>query len=153
MSKHATETAKKQKQLEIETAKLKVLSESNRKSYAIALEEKLREYMRITTPVLKEARDARGRFIYYYYYFVTNDISKLFFFDFIFKQIEPSKDKYELPTLNELQEKRISSILVGAPSGEVLVEKYGLQIKRRDLQTLKGLNWLNDEVNLKTIFF
>ena len=76
MSKHATETAKKQKQLEIETAKLKVLSESNRKSYAIALEEKLREYMRITTPVLKEARDARGRFIYYYYYFVTNDISK-----------------------------------------------------------------------------
>ncbi|EEB20308.1 sentrin/sumo-specific protease, putative [Pediculus humanus corporis] len=110
LSKHATETAKKQKQLEIETAKLKVLSESNRKSYAIALEEKLREYMRITTP------------------------------------IEPSKDKYELPTLNELQEKRISSILVGAPSGEVLVEKYGLQIKRRDLQTLKGLNWLNDEV-------
>lgn len=54
MSKHATETAEKKRQAEIEAAKLNVLSKSNKKAYADALEERLRQYMRITTPVLEE---------------------------------------------------------------------------------------------------
>lgn len=30
--------------------------------------------------------------------------------------------------------------------GEVLVDAHKIQIKSDDLQTLKGLNWLNDEI-------
>lgn len=66
---------------------------------------------------------------------------------FISLQLEPEKDKYVLPKIDKEQEARISSLLIPSPSGEILVEKFGLQIKRRDLQTLKGLNWLNDEVS------
>ncbi|KAK6636265.1 hypothetical protein RUM43_009924 [Polyplax serrata] len=114
LTKHATATAEKKRQAEIEAAKLKVLSESNRKSLNDLLEERLQHYMHITTPAIEE--------------------------------IEVTKEKYVLPDLSKEQELKISSILVPTPAGEVLVEKFGLQIKRRDLQTLKGLNWLNDEV-------
>jgi sentrin-specific protease 1 len=29
---------------------------------------------------------------------------------------------------------------------EVFADEFGIQVKRHDLNTLKGLNWLNDEV-------
>ena len=32
------------------------------------------------------------------------------------------------------------------PAGEVLAEGFRLQIRRSDMDTLRGLNWLNDEV-------
>ena len=41
---------------------------------------------------------------------------------------------------------KIENALVPVPPNEVLVEGFGQRITRRDFQTLKGLNWLNDEV-------
>lgn len=52
---------------------------------------------------------------------------------------------YKLPSLTAEQESQINKALVPTPSDQILAEKFGLQIKRRDMQTLKGLNWLNDE--------
>lgn len=51
------------------------------------------------------------------------------------------------PELTEEDEEQISAALNrrGDP-GEVLVQKFNLNITRRDIQTLAGLNWLNDEV-------
>lgn len=40
----------------------------------------------------------------------------------------------------------IESALKPRPSDEVLVEGFRIQIKRQDMSTLSGLNWLNDEV-------
>ena len=51
-----------------------------------------------------------------------------------------------MPELTDEQENKVNKALVPAPTDQILVEKFGLQIKRRDIQTLKGLNWLNDEV-------
>lgn len=59
LTKHATETAEKKRQAEIEAAKLKVLSESNRKSLNDLLEERLQHYMHITTPAIEEVSDWR----------------------------------------------------------------------------------------------
>lgn len=43
------------------------------------------------------------------------------------------------------QEQTIKSAITGAPD-EVLVSKFNLNITRRDIHTLLGHNWLNDEV-------
>jgi Ulp1 family protease len=37
--------------------------------------------------------------------------------------------------------------LVGRPADEVLVTEFSISIKRQDMITLAGLNWLNDEVS------
>ncbi|XP_019876205.1 sentrin-specific protease isoform X2 [Aethina tumida] len=50
-----------------------------------------------------------------------------------------------LPVLTEEQSDLAKRSLVGDPN-EVLAAKFNLQITRRDIQTLSGLNWLNDEV-------
>ncbi|GBP87024.1 hypothetical protein EVAR_63986_1 [Eumeta japonica] len=52
----------------------------------------------------------------------------------------------ELPELTADQEKLVNRALGPGPPGQLLVEKFNLRIHRRDLQTLSGLNWLNDEV-------
>ena len=41
----------------------------------------------------------------------------------------------------------IDAALKSHPSDEVLVEGFRIQIKRQDMSTLSGLNWLNDEVS------
>jgi sentrin-specific protease 1 len=51
--------------------------------------------------------------------------------------------------LSEDQDAIIDRAIVAYPPGEVLVEGFKLQLTRRDIATLSGLNWLNDEV----IFF
>lgn len=51
-----------------------------------------------------------------------------------------------LPELTDEMKMRIENALRPSPSSEVLVEGFGQRITRRDFQTLKGLNWLNDEV-------
>ena len=51
-----------------------------------------------------------------------------------------------LPELSDDAERLISAALVRRPEGEVIVEGVRLQITRRDLATLHGLNWLNDEM-------
>ena len=51
-------------------------------------------------------------------------------------------------------ESRISQSLnrSGHPD-EVLADKFRLQLTRRDIQTLSGLNWLNDEVMAKSTLY
>lgn len=61
-------------------------------------------------------------------------------------EVQAEEEKYVLPELTDEQEIRVNKALASAPAGQILVENFGLQIKRRDIQTLKGLNWLNDEV-------
>ena len=36
--------------------------------------------------------------------------------------------------------------MIPYPEDEILVRGFNIDIRRKDLQTLKGLNWLNDEV-------
>ena len=42
--------------------------------------------------------------------------------------------------------KLLDDLLIPNPSNQTLVEGFRLSITRGDLQTLNGLNWLNDEV-------
>ncbi|KAF2369185.1 Ulp1 protease family C-terminal catalytic domain [Trinorchestia longiramus] len=51
-----------------------------------------------------------------------------------------------LVELTPQMEQIISNALRKNPPGEVLTEKFNIQITRRDIATLDGLNWLNDEV-------
>lgn len=51
----------------------------------------------------------------------------------------------EYPALTDHQLKMVRHGLYGPPH-EVLVNKFSMSITRKDLNTLDGLNWLNDEV-------
>ncbi|XP_014486569.1 PREDICTED: sentrin-specific protease 1-like isoform X2 [Dinoponera quadriceps] len=51
-----------------------------------------------------------------------------------------------LPKLTDEMLREVKDALVLCPRDEVLAEGFGLRITRKDLQTLVGLNWLNDEV-------
>ncbi|XP_033229368.1 sentrin-specific protease 1-like isoform X2 [Belonocnema kinseyi] len=57
---------------------------------------------------------------------------------------EPEEEP--LPTLTDEMLVEVRSALAPRSSNEVLVEKFGLRVTRKDIQTLAGLNWLNDEV-------
>ncbi|CAH1644636.1 unnamed protein product [Spodoptera littoralis] len=61
----------------------------------------------------------------------------------LFEEPQPT---VELPALTPEQEKLVNRALGPGPPGQMLVEKFNLRIHRRDLQTLTGLNWLNDEI-------
>ena len=50
--------------------------------------------------------------------------------------------------LTDEQENVIEKALRPYPPGEVLVSAFKLDITRKDIATLSGLNWLNDEVRL-----
>ncbi|XP_058810240.1 sentrin-specific protease 1-like [Phymastichus coffea] len=52
----------------------------------------------------------------------------------------------ELPQLDSSMISKIESALSSGPGNEVLVQEFGLRITRKDIHTLAGLNWLNDEV-------
>ncbi|KAA0188975.1 hypothetical protein HAZT_HAZT000903 [Hyalella azteca] len=56
------------------------------------------------------------------------------------------KEEDVLVELTPKMENVISNALRKHPPGEVLTEKFNIQITRRDIATLDGLNWLNDEV-------
>lgn len=51
-----------------------------------------------------------------------------------------------LPVLTDEMLREVRSALVPCPQDEVLAEGFGLRITRKDIHTLAGLNWLNDEV-------
>ena len=38
-------------------------------------------------------------------------------------------------------------LLVPTPSEEIIIEKFGICIRRKDLSTLAGTNWVNDQVS------
>ncbi|ROT72834.1 Sentrin-specific protease 1 [Penaeus vannamei] len=59
---------------------------------------------------------------------------------------EEEEEEEELVPLTPEMEEVIDDALRGRPPGEVLVEKFSIQITRKDIATLCGLNWLNDEV-------
>ncbi|XP_017773058.1 PREDICTED: sentrin-specific protease-like [Nicrophorus vespilloides] len=53
----------------------------------------------------------------------------------------------KLPQLTEEQEAKVSAALNRSKNMDaVLASKFSLNISRRDMMTLSGLNWLNDEV-------
>lgn len=52
----------------------------------------------------------------------------------------------EFPELEEEHNMQIDSALVNSPQDEVLANKFNISICRKDVQTLRGLNWLNDEI-------
>nr|CAD7261685.1 unnamed protein product [Timema shepardi] len=54
----------------------------------------------------------------------------------------------KLPELTSSMQREIENALMPRPSTEVLVRSFGLEIKRHDMHTLAGLNWLNDEVDI-----
>ncbi|KAK6640415.1 hypothetical protein RUM44_012109 [Polyplax serrata] len=62
------------------------------------------------------------------------------------KEADDRLEQYFLPELSEEQEMKIQKAIEREPRQEVLVEGFGIRITRRDMQTLRGLNWLNDEV-------
>ena len=49
--------------------------------------------------------------------------------------------------LGEEAEGLVDDALCPRPSHQVLSEGFRLQITRADMDTLNGLNWLNDEVS------
>ncbi|XP_015610421.1 sentrin-specific protease 1 isoform X2 [Cephus cinctus] len=51
-----------------------------------------------------------------------------------------------LPELTSSMLEVVKNALLPRPPNEVLVEGFGLRITRKDIHTLSGLNWLNDEV-------
>ena len=51
--------------------------------------------------------------------------------------------------LTDEMEEKIALWLRAQPGGQVLIDKFRLQITRQDVATLAGLNWLNDEVGLE----
>ncbi|XP_011502407.1 PREDICTED: sentrin-specific protease 1-like [Ceratosolen solmsi marchali] len=66
-----------------------------------------------------------------------------------YKAVLNENDKLEetkLPELNIDMLQRIKFALSAGPSDEILIQGFGLQITRKDIQTLAGLNWLNDEI-------
>ncbi|XP_043480079.1 sentrin-specific protease-like isoform X1 [Leptopilina heterotoma] len=55
-------------------------------------------------------------------------------------------DEEPLPTLTDGMLHEVKNALAPRSSNDVLAEGFGLRITRKDIQTLAGLNWLNDEV-------
>ncbi|XP_064458246.1 sentrin-specific protease 1-like [Ornithodoros turicata] len=56
------------------------------------------------------------------------------------------RGRLKMPKLSEAMHAEINAALVAFPADEVLVTAFGLTIRRCDMETLSGLNWLNDEV-------
>ena len=54
-------------------------------------------------------------------------------------------DDAELPDITSEMEDEISAVL-NFPSAVTLISAFGMDITRKDIDTLKGLNWLNDEI-------
>ena len=50
--------------------------------------------------------------------------------------------------LTDAMQREINAALDGGSPTQVLAEGFRLQLTRSDLHTLRGLNWLNDEVGL-----
>jgi Ulp1 family protease len=50
------------------------------------------------------------------------------------------------------QQAVVRRALFGRPADEVLVTEFSISIKRQDMITLAGLNWLNDEVSAAYLF-
>ncbi|XP_045120864.1 sentrin-specific protease 1-like isoform X2 [Portunus trituberculatus] len=61
-------------------------------------------------------------------------------------QLPDEEEEDILVPLTPEMEDEINDALNKTPQSEVLIEKFHIQITQRDIKTLDGLNWLNDEV-------
>ncbi|XP_069960155.1 sentrin-specific protease 1-like isoform X3 [Cherax quadricarinatus] len=61
-------------------------------------------------------------------------------------ELEVEPQPQEFIQLTPEMEDVIDSALKKFPASEVLVDKFNIQITRRDIATLSGLNWVNDEI-------
>ncbi|XP_041366433.1 sentrin-specific protease 1-like [Gigantopelta aegis] len=59
---------------------------------------------------------------------------------------EPTEEEEQLPELSAAMEEEINRALRPHPSNEILSDGFRLQISRKDMVTLSGLSWLNDEI-------
>lgn len=59
---------------------------------------------------------------------------------------EEPDEELKLPELSEEQERVISQAFKPGPASQVFIDKFNLRVTRNDLMTLRGLNWLNDEI-------
>ncbi len=75
-------------------------------------------------------------------YLDSNKIGSIYLHEEKQTDIEPD----EFPELNTEQERLINNALINNPQDEVLANAFNISITRKDIQTLKGLNWLNDEI-------
>lgn len=62
----------------------------------------------------------------------------------VHKLLTPESSKF--PTLYPDMMTKIQSALSFGPLDRILVEKFGLRIKKMDLLTLRDLNWVNNQV-------
>ncbi|XP_056007512.1 sentrin-specific protease 1-like isoform X3 [Ostrea edulis] len=63
-------------------------------------------------------------------------------------EVEEEEEEQEetFPELTDEMLQVVNDALRPQPADEVLVEGYKLQIRRHDMESLAGLNWLNDEI-------
>ncbi|XP_036389299.1 sentrin-specific protease 1 [Megalops cyprinoides] len=64
----------------------------------------------------------------------------------VVEEVKAIKEEPEFPELTEAMQGEVSRALKVGSQDEVLSEAFRLTIKRKDIQTLSHLNWLNDEV-------
>ncbi|KAH9510201.1 SUMO1 sentrin specific peptidase 1 [Bulinus truncatus] len=64
----------------------------------------------------------------------------------IFREESETEKEEVLPVLTDEMQQTVDYALGPGNPNEILSEAFRLQITRRDIATLKGLNWLNDEV-------
>lgn len=78
---------------------------------------------------------------------LEDDVKKCLKIKEILLPVEEKKVVQELPLLTEQQERFVDSVFNRNCSlNEILCSKFNLNITKRDIMTLAGLNWLNDEV-------
>ena len=65
---------------------------------------------------------------------------------------ERAKLVVQLPEITDEMENVIQKALNGPGENQVLCDAFSLTITRKDLKTLAGLNWLNDQVRLYCYF-
>lgn len=66
---------------------------------------------------------------------------------------ERIEEKVVLPEITDEMQMVIDKALHGYAESEVLCDAFSLTITRRDIKTLVGLNWLNDQVKLFDCLF
>lgn len=81
-----------------------------------------------------------------------DELRAKFQLDLTLQEIPPLPDDEEVVVVEKLPEltpemlEAINDALRPNPPNEVLVDEFRLQVSRKDIETLSGLNWLNDEV-------
>ncbi len=61
------------------------------------------------------------------------------------EDVEEEAAEDELPEMTDAMAAVVEDAW-SAPQSRVLIDKFNIEIRRKDVETLRGLNWLNDEV-------